>query len=427
MASLMDILKKAGFRGNALKMAYAIAMAESGGRANAHNGNRGTGDNSYGLFQINMLGAMGPERRRRYGLKSNDDLFDPYTNARVAYLMSNGGKNWTPWSTYKNGAYKSYYGSSGAQVTGGGGGAVSTGGGSVANIDKKTLAAMFGLSYDLINSNKELKKIFNQAVKEGWGLSSQGQLRFQAALKNTKWWKSQSSQLRKYITLKYIDPATWKANREAAGASLKAMAISVGLTTGDLVKNGKWSDLLNDLVYKKLALGWTDARLKNYIGAKTDLHNGVMYGDAGEAFDKLHTIAYANGIDHSAEWYRTRARNIVSGKSTIEAEEAQLRVQAAAMFSGFADQIKAGQNALDLAAPYTKTVAQLLELPETDVDLSNTLVHKAMTGGKPNQPYSLWQFENDVRSDPLWKKTNNARESAFTTARQVLKDFGLAY
>ena len=101
---LMSILKQAGFKGDGLKMAYAIAMAESGGNARAHNGNRNTGDNSYGLFQINMLGGMGPERRARYGLSSNDALFDPLTNAKVAYKMSNGGKSWGPWSPSGNGA-----------------------------------------------------------------------------------------------------------------------------------------------------------------------------------------------------------------------------------------------------------------------------------------------------------------------------------
>jgi len=39
----------------------------------------------------------------------------------------------------------------------------------------------------------------------------------------------------------------------------------------------------------------------------------------------------------------------------------------------------------------------------------------------------LWQFENEVRNDPLWRKTNNARESMMTVAHQVAKDFGLVY
>lgn len=106
--SLLQTLRQAGFRGDALRTAYAVAMAESGGRATAYNPDAATGDNSYGLFQINMLGDLGPARLRQFGLSRNEDLFDPLTNARVAFRMSGGGRDWSPWSAYKNGAYKKY-------------------------------------------------------------------------------------------------------------------------------------------------------------------------------------------------------------------------------------------------------------------------------------------------------------------------------
>jgi murein DD-endopeptidase MepM/ murein hydrolase activator NlpD len=108
---LVSVLQKAGFTGQGLKTAYAIAKAESGLNPRAYNPNANTGDLSYGLFQINMLGGMGPERRKRYGLKSNEALYDPLTNAKVAYQMSRGGQDWTPWSTYKSGVYKANLGS----------------------------------------------------------------------------------------------------------------------------------------------------------------------------------------------------------------------------------------------------------------------------------------------------------------------------
>lgn len=101
-------LVSAGFKGPALDMAHAVSMAESRGNPMAFNGNRDTGDQSYGLFQINMIDALGPDRRKRFGLASNDALYDPTVNARVAYRMSNGGKDWSAWSTFKNGAYKQY-------------------------------------------------------------------------------------------------------------------------------------------------------------------------------------------------------------------------------------------------------------------------------------------------------------------------------
>jgi hypothetical protein len=96
----------AGFRGQGLTTAVAVALAESGGRTTAHNAT--PPDDSYGLWQINMLGALGPERRHQYHLKSDDRLFDPDTNARVANSISSDGHDFTPWSTYTNGAYKDH-------------------------------------------------------------------------------------------------------------------------------------------------------------------------------------------------------------------------------------------------------------------------------------------------------------------------------
>jgi hypothetical protein len=97
---LVQLLEEVGFAGESLRYAWAIVVEESSKRPYAHNDNPSTGDNSYGLFQINMRGAMGPDRRERYGLRSNEDLFDPMVNAKIAYQMSDGGKNWSAWTTY---------------------------------------------------------------------------------------------------------------------------------------------------------------------------------------------------------------------------------------------------------------------------------------------------------------------------------------
>lgn len=94
-AEIIEILKLAGFRGSELKMAWAVAVRESTLRPFALN----KVSNCYGLFQINMSGSLGPNRRDKYNLNSNDDLFDPLTNAKIAHQMSNGGKNWSAWST----------------------------------------------------------------------------------------------------------------------------------------------------------------------------------------------------------------------------------------------------------------------------------------------------------------------------------------
>jgi hypothetical protein len=86
-----------GFEGKELKEAWAVAKKESNGRPRAYNGNRNTGDNSYGIFQINMIGNLGPARLEKFGLDNNKELLNPVTNAEIAFKMSRGGENWTAW------------------------------------------------------------------------------------------------------------------------------------------------------------------------------------------------------------------------------------------------------------------------------------------------------------------------------------------
>jgi len=103
---LVELLKAVGFKGQDLKEAWAIAKKESHGNPLSHNGNRKTGDNSYGLFQVNMLGSMGADRRDKFNLASNAELFNPVVNAKIAYHMSNGGKDWSAWKGLKTKAVK---------------------------------------------------------------------------------------------------------------------------------------------------------------------------------------------------------------------------------------------------------------------------------------------------------------------------------
>lgn len=94
---LKEVLMLVGFKGKELREAWAIAKRESNGRPFAFNGNIKTGDSSYGIFQINMIGKLGPDRREKFDLKHNADLFNPVINAKIAYHMSRGGDNWISW------------------------------------------------------------------------------------------------------------------------------------------------------------------------------------------------------------------------------------------------------------------------------------------------------------------------------------------
>lgn len=95
-AQLVSLAKRVGATDDEA-VRFTIAMHESTGVPTKHNTNASTGDNSYGLWQINMLGKMGPERRKQFGISSNDELFDPVTNAQAALtvLRRSGFSSWT--------------------------------------------------------------------------------------------------------------------------------------------------------------------------------------------------------------------------------------------------------------------------------------------------------------------------------------------
>lgn len=87
----------------------AVGMAESTGQSGVINDNPQTGDLSYGLWQINMIGDLGPARLRQFGLRSADDLKDPETNARVMSQLLRGS-GIRAWGAYTDKRYLQYMG-----------------------------------------------------------------------------------------------------------------------------------------------------------------------------------------------------------------------------------------------------------------------------------------------------------------------------
>ena len=118
IGQLVQLAREAGFPEQEVPIMAAIGMAESGGRAQAHNPNRSTGDNSYGLFQINMIDKLGEERRRQFGLSRNEDLFDPRDNTKVARAIRDS-QGLDAWSVHRSGAYKQYLAAAQAAARGG--------------------------------------------------------------------------------------------------------------------------------------------------------------------------------------------------------------------------------------------------------------------------------------------------------------------
>lgn len=97
---IAQLARMAGFPESEIATAVAVAMAESGGRADAVNSSNRNGSIDRGLMQINSI---------HKGLLSQYDPFDPLQNMQMAYqIWKNAGGKWTPWSAYNNGSYQKF-------------------------------------------------------------------------------------------------------------------------------------------------------------------------------------------------------------------------------------------------------------------------------------------------------------------------------
>jgi hypothetical protein len=107
---LIRTIANQGFTGKALRTAYAVSIAESGGRSNAigdvHLQNDKWGP-SVGLFQIRSLKDW-----KKYNDPYRDAkrLPNPNYNAQAAFKKSKGGNNWSPWTTYNQGTFLKHLG-----------------------------------------------------------------------------------------------------------------------------------------------------------------------------------------------------------------------------------------------------------------------------------------------------------------------------
>lgn len=106
-AEIAYVAQQAGFSGENLVIAVAVAFAESSGNPNSDGPDipmDGTLGMPLGLWQIRL------DTNDRGTGQGRDEmrLKDPYFNAIAAYDISSHGVNWQPWEAYTNGNYQQY-------------------------------------------------------------------------------------------------------------------------------------------------------------------------------------------------------------------------------------------------------------------------------------------------------------------------------
>lgn len=278
------------------------------------------------------------------------------------------------------------------------------------------LASSYGFSYAFLNSNSELKGLFQKTVDGTWSFD-----KFNAELKDTKWWKENSESMRKAAVTKSTDPATWDAMVDAESVKIQQLAGEVGAAIP--------AKKMKSLVEMALKTNMDEDGLRNLLGQYVNFtKNGTLQGEAGMHEFTMKEYASSMGIQLDDQTIKNQAQRVIRKVATTQDYESLVRDHAKSMYPAYAQQIDAGQTLKDIASPYTQMMAQTLEIPDTDITVFDPTIKSALNGlspdGKPTG-LGLTDFEQKLRSDPRWTKTTQAQNNVFNVGHQVLKQMGL--
>lgn len=278
------------------------------------------------------------------------------------------------------------------------------------------LAANYGWNIAFLNSIPEVKKIFDQAIKETWTAQ-----KFQATLRDTNWFKTTSENARKAAVMETTDPATWNATLDATVIKLKQLAGKIGAAIPD----GQYQNIAKSVIRSGMSDDGITYMLADYIKFTQD---GTAKGEAGMHQYNIKKYAAEMGVKLSDEAIANQAAMIVKKVATMQDFQSQIREMAKSAFPGYGDQLDAGVTVKDISGPYIQTMAKELNIPPDSITLDDPQVRMALNGlnadGKPTG-LPLYKFQNQLRNDPRWNKTQHTQDMVMSVGNQVLKDMGL--
>lgn len=289
------------------------------------------------------------------------------------------------------------------------------------NKDKLTLdelAAEYGYAAAFFFSDAELKRLIGQATKEQWTTA-----KFQAKFMATNWYRTRSADTRTWLELKSRDPAEYAERRRQRWGQVRTMAAQMGVTLS--------TDQVANITDHSLMLGWDDTILTQAVGAEFMRQGGDTQGQAATTETFIRQTAGDYGVTISDQQIRQMVGQTLSGQITEDHVTDYMKDTAKSKYPGLSAYLDQGYSVRQVAEPYVQSYAQILETSPDTVQMTDSRIQRALQGVAPDpkggtpQAQSLYDFERDLRKDPRWRKTKNARDSMTNTALGVLRDMGI--
>ena len=237
---------------------------------------------------------------------------------------------------------------------------------------------------------------------------------------NTKWYKNLGKTAADRYSLKKNQPEVYSRELDAYKISQKQRLSRVGVKIDDAELDGYLTQAFDG----NLSDGQLDA-----VIVKSSSFGAKFGGDTLTKIQNFREYANSFGMTYDEAKYRQWGADLFAGNITDSEIEQKIREESASAFPALSDQIMKGTSLDALASAYKNTMATLLEIDADSIGYNDVTLRKALQyvgpDGKPAVK-PLWQFEKDLKMDPRWQYTNNARNTIDSLSLKVFQDWGLA-
>ena len=272
----------------------------------------------------------------------------------------------------------------------------------------------------------EIDILLKRAKDEKWDEDT-----FMDALEGTVWWQATYPSIRKFF-LDTHDPRNASTFAEKVSNTMDTMLgklEALGVTirqvdpaTGKVVDN---TDFVKGIALKSIENNWDDDQLEQYLTTQSSvLFSGG--GTLGSFYDRIAQQAYLYGVPLDATMKQTINTSLLD---PLDGRDANYWIKTvkdmaydAPQNKPFLASLQAGRNLYEVTNSYRTQMANLLEVDSTAITW-NDLMGKVVDNSTGNAR-TFADFTKQLKSDPLWQYTRNAKETYSNTALDIAKMFG---
>lgn len=272
----------------------------------------------------------------------------------------------------------------------------------------------------------EIDGLLKRAKDEKWDEDL-----FMTALEGTVWWQTTLPSMRQFFldTHDKRNASTFaekmRNTMDSTLGKLEALGIQikqVDPTTGRITDN---SEYLKGIAMKAIENGWDDDQLEQYLSTQ----GSIVFsggGTLGSYYDRVAQQAFLYGVPLDATMKQTINTSLLD---PMDGRDVNYWIKTVKDMAYDAPQNKAflpalqqGRNLYEVTNSYRQQMASLLEVDSTAITW-NDLMGKVIDGNSGNAR-TFSDFTKQLKQDPLWQLTRNAKETYSNTALDIAKMFG---